>query len=246
MDALRIAVRAHGRRRPGGVLLSGGIDSSLGGGTAGGAGAAWLKTFSVGFHAAGGESGDEFGTPTWSPSPSTPTTSRSSSTPTGCCPRVPKSDHGDERADGQPRLRGLLPALRGGRKSVKVVQSGQGADEVFAGYDWYPPLANVPRSGAEAYAAVFTDRRTPTSLKILEPEWLLDRRPEPPVRRRALRRRRAPRRPSTPRCGWTRTVMLVDDPVKRVDNMTMAWGWRPGCRSWTTSSSSSPRPARRS
>ncbi len=28
--------------------------------------------------------------------------------------------------------------------------------------------------------------------------------------------------------------MLVDDPVKRVDNMTMAWGWRPGCRSSTT------------
>ena len=28
--------------------------------------------------------------------------------------------------------------------------------------------------------------------------------------------------------------MLVDDPVKRVDNMTMAWGWRRGCRSSTT------------
>ena len=28
-------------------------------------------------------------------------------------------------------------------KSVKVVQSGQGADEVLAGYDWYPPLAGV-------------------------------------------------------------------------------------------------------
>lgn len=30
------------------------------------------------------------------------------------------------------------------------------------------------------------------------------------------------------------TVMLVDDPVKRVDNMTMAWGWRDGCPSSTT------------
>ena len=27
--------------------------------------------------------------------------------------------------------------------SVKVVQSGQGADEVLGGYDWYPPLAAV-------------------------------------------------------------------------------------------------------
>src|SRR5690606_10678998 len=25
-------------------------------------------------------------------------------------------------------------------KHVKVVQSGQGADEVFAGYHWYPPM----------------------------------------------------------------------------------------------------------
>ena len=26
---------------------------------------------------------------------------------------------------------------------MKVVQSGQGADEVLGGYDWYPPLAVV-------------------------------------------------------------------------------------------------------
>ena len=32
-------------------------------------------------------------------------------------------------------------------QQVKVVQSGQGADEIFAGYDWYPPLADVPRDG---------------------------------------------------------------------------------------------------
>ena len=44
------------------------------------------------------------------------------------------------------------------------------------------------------------------------------------LRRRALRgaRRRRPR--STRRCASTRQIMLVDDPVKRVDNMTMAWG----------------------
>ena len=44
-------------------------------------------------------------------------------------------------------------------KQVKVVQSGQGADEIFAGYSWYPPLAGVPRDQAvDAYAREFFDR----------------------------------------------------------------------------------------
>jgi asparagine synthase (glutamine-hydrolysing) len=34
----------------------------------------------------------------------------------------------------------------------------------------------------------------------------------------------APTIPSTRRLRLDTTVMLVDDPVKRVDNMTMAWG----------------------
>ena len=32
-------------------------------------------------------------------------------------------------------------------KSYKVVQSGQGADEVFAGYSWYPPLYGAEGTG---------------------------------------------------------------------------------------------------
>ena len=41
------------------------------------------------------------------------------------------------------------------------------------------------------------------------------------------------------------TVMLVDGPVKRVDNMTMAWEWRKVFHSWTASWSDWPRPAPR-
>ena len=35
-------------------------------------------------------------------------------------------------------------------RHVKVVQSGQGADEVFAGYSWYPPLARRSRERRRA------------------------------------------------------------------------------------------------
>ena len=30
----------------------------------------------------------------------------------------------------------------------KVVQSGQGADEVLGGYSWYPPMLDAPGSGS--------------------------------------------------------------------------------------------------
>ena len=40
---------------------------------------------------------------------------------------------------------------------VKVVQSGQGADEVFAGYHWYPKLA-ASNDIVEDYEKLFFDR----------------------------------------------------------------------------------------
>ena len=40
-----------------------------------------------------------------------------------------------------------------------MVQSGQGADEVLGGYDWYPPIAGVGRERrVEAYREAFFDR----------------------------------------------------------------------------------------
>src|SRR3546814_15225892 len=42
-------------------------------------------------------------------------------------------------------------------KHVKVVQSGQGADEVFGGYHWYPPMLSST-APAEDYGRVFFDR----------------------------------------------------------------------------------------
>jgi asparagine synthase (glutamine-hydrolysing) len=109
-------------------------------------------------------------------------------------------------------------------RSVKVVQSGQGADEVLGGYDWYPPLADVPRDQAvEAYSGVFFDRRWDAMSGVLNRDWLLDH--DAPTAFVAERFGRPGADTSVDAALRNdTTVMLVDDPVKRVDNMTMAWG----------------------
>jgi len=129
-------------------------------------------------------------------------------------------------------------------KSVKVVQSGQGADEILAGYDWYPPLANVAREQTtEAYAKVFFDRGHSDVLSILAPEYGID---VDASLEYVTAHQGAPGADSAVDAALRldTQVMLVDDPVKRVDNMTMAWGWRRGCPSSTTTSSNWPPPAR--
>jgi asparagine synthase (glutamine-hydrolysing) len=209
---------------PVGVLLSGGLDSSFIVALLAEAGQRDLMTFSIGFNAAGGESGDEFAY-------------------SDLVAERFGTDHHQIRIEDAR----LLPALTGAvaamsepmvshdavafyllsqevSRHVKVVQSGQGADEVFAGYDWYPPLAGVPRDGvAAAYAKVFFDRTHAALADVLSPAYLVDEDVSTAFVRRHLG---APDADAALDAALRldTTVMLVDDPVKRVDNMTMAWG----------------------
>jgi asparagine synthase (glutamine-hydrolysing) len=222
MDALRTAVK---RRLvadvPVGVLLSGGLDSSLITGLLAEAGQTGLKTFSVGFEAAGGEKGDEFqysdivakhyGTdhhqifvPSEKLLETLPRTFQAMNEPMVSYDNV-----------------GFFLLSQEVSKHVKVVQSGQGADEVFGGYHWYPPLLNSTDPVTD-YAKVFFDRSQAEMAEVLEPGMLgqdvslafvANHFGQPGADRavdKALR--------------LDTTVMLVDDPVKRVDSMTMAWG----------------------
>ncbi len=223
LEALRTAVK---RRMvsdvPVGVLLSGGVDSSVIVGLLAEAGQTDLMTFSVGFEEAHGEKGDEFvysdliakhfGTKhhkIFVPS-------------AGLLDALP----GTLGAMSEPMVSydnvGFYLLSKEVSKHIKVVQSGQGADEVFGGYHWYPPLLDS-KDGVGDYARVFFDRDHATLAAQLAPEWLASEDASwnfvaghfalpgavTPVDK-ALR--------------LDSQVMLVEDPVKRVDNMTMAWG----------------------
>lgn len=225
LDALRTAVR---RRTvadvPVGVLLSGGLDSSLIVALLAEAGAHGLATFSIGFDSEGGEAGDEFH---WSDLVARryATDHHRIVVPSA---QLPEALDDAVAAMSEPMVSHDVVAFhllsREVARHVKVVQSGQGADEVFAGYDWYPPMAGLPREEAAAmYAKVFVDRPHSELERMLAPgvrtardvsgEFLAEHlgRPGADTALDAVLR-------------LDSEIMLVDDPVKRVDNMTMGWG----------------------
>ena len=225
LESLRVAVdRRMVADVPVGVLLSGGIDSSLVVALLAEAGQTGLQTFSIGFDSAGGESGDEF-------EYSTLVAERFG------------TDHHRIKIDSSRLLPGIDAAVAAMSEpmvshdcvafyllseevshSVKVVQSGQGADEVLGGYDWYPPLAAVGRDDAvEAYSSVFFDRRWSAMRKVLDTDWLIDHDAPTAFIADGFGAPGAQTAVDAALRNDT-TVMLVDDPVKRVDNMTMAWG----------------------
>ncbi|MEU6726871.1 N-acetylglutaminylglutamine amidotransferase [Nonomuraea wenchangensis] len=225
LDALRAAVR---RRMvadvPVGVLLSGGLDSSLIVALLAEQGQEGLATFSIGFEAAGGEKGDEFAY-------SDLVADRFGTAHHRI--RIPDSRlvDGLERAVlamSEPMVSHDCVAFyllsEEVAQHVKVVQSGQGADEVFAGYRWFPPLADVPRErAAEVYAREFFDRPHGELARIVASGHLLDHDASGAFVREHVARPGA----DTALDAVLRletTAMLVDDPVKRVDNMTMAHG----------------------
>jgi asparagine synthase (glutamine-hydrolysing) len=109
-------------------------------------------------------------------------------------------------------------------KHLTVVQSGQGADEILGGYHWYPPLSRVPRDQAlDTYARAFFDRDRAGLAEVLNPDYLPT---GDPAREFVADHLGRPGAQTAVDAGLRldTQIMLVDDPVKRVDNMTMAHG----------------------
>ncbi|MET1756609.1 N-acetylglutaminylglutamine amidotransferase [Novosphingobium sp. RD2P27] len=223
LDALKLAVK---RRMvadvPVGVLLSGGVDSSVIVGLLAEQGQAGLMTFSIGFEEANGEKGDEF---VYSDliAQRFETNHHQIFVPSS---ELMENLPGTIAAMSEPMVSydniGFYLLSREVSKHIKVVQSGQGADEIFAGYHWYPKVADST-SVVDDYAAAFFDRDHATLATQLAPEWMA----ESDVSRELVASHLLASGADTPVDRALRLdsqVMLVDDPVKRVDNMTMAWG----------------------
>ncbi|MHB1352810.1 MAG: N-acetylglutaminylglutamine amidotransferase [Thiobacillus sp.] len=108
-------------------------------------------------------------------------------------------------------------------KTVKVVQSGQGADEVFGGYFWYPRMAaETDGSALDRFRRHYFDRDHAEFLELVDPRY---HGPDYTGELIAARLAEPFADEFIDQVLRTDTTMLItDDPVKRVDNMTMAWG----------------------
>jgi asparagine synthase (glutamine-hydrolysing) len=206
---------------PVGVLLSGGLDSSLVVGLLARAGVRDLNTFTIGFESVKGEEGNEF--------------AYSDIVAQEFGTRHHKLEFDSRElvshlpdcfaAMSEPMVShdniGFYLLSREVARHVKVVQSGQGADEVFGGYFWYPPLLTSSDPEAD-YAHAFRDRDHEEILATLGDAYHGDDASGEFLRDHF--------RDAQAETGVDKalhidtTVMLVEDPVKRVDNMTMAWG----------------------
>lgn len=206
---------------PVGVLLSGGLDSSLVVGMLAKHGQQNIETFSVGFDSVDEEEGDEFKY-------------------SDVIANHFQTKHHQIRVDAQRTLSNLDACIGAMSepmvshdcigfyllseevaKSVKVVQSGQGADEVFAGYHWYPPMMKST-DPVNDYTKVMFDRDHFEYAEAVDRRFVSENFSHRFVADHF--RNAGADRPIDKALRLDTSIMLVDDPVKRVDNMTMAWG----------------------
>ena len=225
MEFLLSELRKAVKRRmvadvPVGVLLSGGVDSSLLVGLLAEEGQNGLNTFSVGFEAAGGEKGDEFH---YSDIIARHFNTEHHQIFVPSCKLLDTLPH-TIHAMSEPMVSydnvGFFLLSQEVAQHVKVVQSGQGADEVFGGYHWYRPLKSSINPVSD-YCTAFFDRDQNEYEQTVHDDFIYNDFSRDFVA--DFFSAPGADHPVDKALRLDTTIMLVDDPVKRVDNMTMAW-----------------------
>ena len=228
IESIHDALRKSVRRRleiadvPVGVLLSGGLDSSLLVGLLAEEGVEDILTFSVGFEDQPEEKGSEFEFSDQVVERYRTRHHKYRIPNDQVLQRLPEAiSQMAEPMVGQDAVAFYLLAEQVSRE-VKVVQSGQGADEVFAGYFWYPLMAMEQGSDLERFAKHYFDRPHGEFLETVSPEFRGDDHTSRLIEELLGRPGADSYLDQVLRMDVT--TLIVDDPVKRVDNMTMAWG----------------------
>ena len=225
-EAIRFTLgQAVERRRvadvPVGVLLSGGLDSSMIVALLAAQGQNDLRTFSVGFETVGELKGDEFHYSDLIAQRFGTRHERIAVDSSRAIDALP----GTIAAMSEPMMShdavGFYLLSQQVAKHVKVAQSGQGADEIFGGYHWYPTLMQSNDPAAD-YARVYFDRDHDEMGEALAPALMNGDYSREFVEKffDSCRSTRA----IDKTLQLDAQIMMVDDPVKRVDNMAMAWG----------------------
>jgi asparagine synthase (glutamine-hydrolysing) len=207
---------------PVGVLLSGGLDSSLLVALLDEAGVGKIKTFSIGFEDQPEEKGNEFEF-------SDPVAKRYNTDhhkfliPNAeVLTRLPEAVRAmAEPMVGQDAVAFYLLSEQVS-KSVKVVQSGQGADEVFAGYFWYDRMQAASGSSVQRFASNYVDRDHDEFCETVDAAYRGEDHTSAFIEKQLETEHADTFMDAVLR--FDTTTLIVDDPVKRVDNMTMAWG----------------------
>ena len=208
---------------PVGVLLSGGLDSSLLVGLLADQ-VPDLRTFSIGFEDLGGgaEKADEF---EYSDQVAAyfNTRHRKYSIPNSeVLTRLPEAiAQMTEPMVSHDVIAFYLLSERVS-KEVKVVMSGQGADEVFGGYFWYPQMEAASGTALERFSQHYFDRDHAEYQQMITPAFQVGDVTSQLIAAELSK----PQADEFLDQVWRldATTLIVDDPVKRVDNMPMAWG----------------------
>lgn len=215
---------------PVGVLLSGGLDSSLIVALLAEAGVKDIRTFSIGFEDVAEEKGSEFEYSDLVVEQYQTIHKKYMVPNSQVLPRLVEAVKAmSEPMFGQDAVAFYLLSEQVS-KDVKVVMSGQGADEVFAGYFWYPLMAKAAEekhkepgyNPVDAFAPYYFDRTHEEWLSFVEDAYHIDDVTSELINDRLSEAGAESYIDQVLRLDAT--TLIVDDPVKRVDNMTMAWG----------------------